>query len=78
MMALSIRFSLAPFDEELPPSHRGELLFKHARKLIQEDFDWPSITTIQAYILLSTYKMAFGGSRQSYLYLGELGYLEDQ
>ncbi|KAH6995148.1 fungal-specific transcription factor domain-containing protein [Ilyonectria destructans] len=70
IMALSIRFSLAPFNEELPPSHRGELLFEHARKLLQRDFDWPSITVIQAYILLSTYKMSFGGSRQSYLYLG--------
>ncbi|KAH6975215.1 fungal-specific transcription factor domain-containing protein [Ilyonectria sp. MPI-CAGE-AT-0026] len=70
IMALSIRFSLAPFNEELPPSHRGELLFEHARKLLQRDFDCPSITVIQAYILLSTYKMSFGGSRQSYLYLG--------
>ncbi|KAH7152677.1 fungal-specific transcription factor domain-containing protein, partial [Dactylonectria macrodidyma] len=70
MMALSIRFSLAPFGEELPPSHRGEVLFEHARKLLQQEFDWPSITAIQAYILLSTYKITFGGSRQSYVYLG--------
>ncbi|KAF4455278.1 NAD-P-binding [Fusarium albosuccineum] len=70
MMALSIRFSFAPFQEELPPSHRGELLFNHARKLLLEEFDWPSVTAIQAYVLLSTYKMAYGGSRQAYVYLG--------
>ncbi|KAF5008157.1 hypothetical protein FDECE_5551 [Fusarium decemcellulare] len=70
MMALSIRFSFAPFHEELPPSHRGELLFNHARKLLLEEFDWPSVTAIQAYVLLSTYKMAYGGSRQAYVYLG--------
>ncbi|KAJ3531799.1 hypothetical protein NM208_g8719 [Fusarium decemcellulare] len=70
MMALSIRFSFAPFHEELPPCHRGELLFNHARKLLLEEFDWPSVTAIQAYVLLSTYKMAYGGSRQAYVYLG--------
>ncbi|RSL48140.1 hypothetical protein CEP53_009643 [Fusarium sp. AF-6] len=70
IMALSIRFSMAPFTEDLPPCHRGELLFKHARSLLVEDFDWPSVPTIQAYLLLGTYKLAFGGSRQAYVYLG--------
>ncbi|KAM5357739.1 hypothetical protein ACJZ2D_015967 [Fusarium nematophilum] len=68
--ALSIRFSMAPFAEELPPCHRGELLFQHARKLLLDDFDWPSVPAIQTYVLLSTYKLALGGSRQAYVYLG--------
>uniref|UniRef100_A0A8H7K3U0 Zn(2)-C6 fungal-type domain-containing protein n=1 Tax=Bionectria ochroleuca TaxID=29856 RepID=A0A8H7K3U0_BIOOC len=70
MMALSIRFSLAPFGEELPPRHRGEPLWRHARNLLKDSFDWPSTTAIQVYVLLSTYKLSFGGSRQAYLYLG--------
>ncbi|CAH0020327.1 unnamed protein product [Clonostachys rhizophaga] len=70
MMALSIRFSLAPFGEEIPPRHRGEPLWRHARNLLKDSFDWPSTTAIQVYVLLSTYKLSFGGSRQAYLYLG--------
>lgn len=62
---------MAPFTEDLPPCHRGELLFKHARSLLVEDFDWPSVPTIQAYLLLGTYKLAFGGSRQAYVFLGQ-------
>ncbi|KAH6695081.1 hypothetical protein F5X68DRAFT_243543 [Plectosphaerella plurivora] len=70
MMALSIRFSVAPFREDLGPSHRGEILFEHARSLLMEEFDRPSIAAAQAYVLLSTYKLAYGGSRQAFLYLG--------
>lgn len=35
-----------------------------------EEFDRPSIAAAQAYVLLSTYKLAYGGSRQAFLYLG--------
>lgn len=68
------RFSVAPFREDLAPSHRGEILFEHARSLLQEEFDRPSIATAQAYVLLSTYKLAYGGSRQAFLYLGALSF----
>ncbi|KAM0327003.1 hypothetical protein ACHAQA_006124 [Verticillium albo-atrum] len=69
-MALSIRFSVAPFREELPPAHRGEILFEHARNLVQEEWDRPSIAAAQAYVLLGTYKLQYGGARQAFLYLG--------
>ncbi|EEY17185.1 conserved hypothetical protein [Verticillium alfalfae VaMs.102] len=70
MMALSIRFSVAPFREALSPAHRGEILFEHARSLVQEEWDRPSIAVAQAYVLLATYKLVYGGARQAFLYLG--------
>ncbi|KAM0631228.1 hypothetical protein ACHAPW_005900 [Verticillium nonalfalfae] len=71
MMALSIRFSVAPFREALSPAHRGEILFEHARSLVQEEWDRPSIAVAQAYVLLATYKLVYGGARQAFLYLGQ-------
>ncbi|EGY20182.1 uncharacterized protein VDAG_02198 [Verticillium dahliae VdLs.17] len=70
MMALSIRFSVAPFREALSPAHRGEILFEHARSLVKEEWDRPSIAAAQAYVLLATYKLLYGGARQAFLYLG--------
>lgn len=70
MMALSIRYSHAPFHDAVSPSHRGEILYDHTRELLKEDFDTPSITVVQAYVLLSTYKLTFGGARLANIYLG--------
>ncbi|KAG7140393.1 hypothetical protein HYQ45_002815 [Verticillium longisporum] len=70
MMALSIRFSVAPFREALSPAHRGEILFEHARSLVQEELDRPSMAAAQAYVLLAIYKLVYGGARQAFLYLG--------
>ncbi|KAH8658183.1 fungal-specific transcription factor domain-containing protein [Xylariales sp. PMI_506] len=70
VMALSIRFSHAPFRDDLEQAHRGEALYDHARKLLMQDFDRPSISNIQAYVLLSTYKLTYGGSMQAYIFLG--------
>jgi hypothetical protein len=71
MMALSIRYSHAPFDDAVSQAHRGEILYDHARELLKDEFDTPSITVVQAYVLLSTYKLTFGGSRLANVYLGE-------
>jgi hypothetical protein len=64
------RYSHAPFEDQASPTHRGEILYDHARELLKHDFDEPTITNIHAYILLSTYKITFGGSRLAYVYLG--------
>lgn len=69
-MALSIRYSHAPFHDAVSPSHRGEILYDHARELVKEDFDNASITMAQVYVLLSTYKLTFGGARMANVYLG--------
>lgn len=44
-------------------------MFDHARHLLQQDFDRLSVTNIQVYILLSTYKLAFGGPAQAHTFL---------
>ncbi|KAH7018174.1 uncharacterized protein B0I36DRAFT_36377 [Microdochium trichocladiopsis] len=69
IMALAIRFSHAPFDDDGSTANRGELMFDHARRLLQQDFDRLSITNIQVYILLSTYKLAYGGPAQAHTFL---------
>lgn len=74
-MALSIRYSHAPFDDAVSPSHRGEILYDHTRELAKENFDEPSITMAQVYVLLSTYKLTFGGARAANVYLGTLVHL---
>jgi hypothetical protein len=71
MMALSIRYSHAPFDDAVSQAHRGEILYDHARELMKDEFDTPSIHVVQAYVLLSTYKLTFGGSRLANIYLGK-------
>jgi hypothetical protein len=70
MMALSIRYSHAPFEDRVSACHRGEILYDHTRELLKEEFDEPTTATIQVYVLLSTYKLTFGGARQANLYLG--------
>ncbi|KAM5341876.1 hypothetical protein ACJ41O_014907 [Fusarium nematophilum] len=70
MMALSIRYSHAPFEDPVSASHRGEILYGQARDLLKQEFDEPSTANVQAYVLLSTYKLTFGGSRQANVYLG--------
>ncbi|RDW77442.1 hypothetical protein BP6252_05495 [Coleophoma cylindrospora] len=69
MMALSVKYSNLPIFGKRPQSHRGEPLFHEARKLLKGEFDHASLTTIQAYILLSTYHLTFGGARKAWLYL---------
>jgi hypothetical protein len=71
MMALSIRYSHAPFEDAVSQAHRGEGLYEHARGLLKEEFDCPSVTVVQAYVLLSTYKLTFGGARLANVYLGK-------
>lgn len=44
-------------------------MFDHARHLLQQDFDRMSITNVQVYILLSTYKLTYGGLAQAYTFL---------
>lgn len=70
-MVLSRRFSNAPCFNGTLRSHRGEPIFRQARKLLKEDFDHLSITVIQAYILQSTYWLTFGGGRKAWVYLGK-------
>lgn len=49
--------------------HWGEPLYHQARQLLKEDFDRPSLTTIQAYVLLASYDLTFGGTRKAWIYL---------
>ncbi len=49
--------------------HWGEPLYHQARQLLKEDFDRPSLTTIQAYVLLASYDLTFGGARKAWIYL---------
>ncbi|KAL3456425.1 hypothetical protein BJX64DRAFT_270732 [Aspergillus heterothallicus] len=60
------------FNDVQSPSlraHWGEPLYHQARQFLKEEFDHPSITTIQAYILLATYNLTFGGTRKAWIYL---------
>lgn len=66
-----LRYSSLPIFGKRTRSHRGEPLFNEARKLLKSEFDHASLTTIQAYILLSTYHLTFGGARKAWLYLCE-------
>lgn len=52
--------------------HWGEPLYHQARQLLKEDFDRPSLTTIQAYVLLASYDLTFGGARKAWIYLSML------
>ncbi|KAL2814386.1 hypothetical protein BDW59DRAFT_154422 [Aspergillus cavernicola] len=69
MMALGIRYSHAPFQSPHLRPHWGEPLYHQARQLLKEDFDHPSLTTIQVYVLLATYNLTFGGARKSWIFL---------
>ncbi|BCS30064.1 Zn(II)2Cys6 transcription factor [Aspergillus puulaauensis] len=69
IMALGIRYSHAPFQSVHMRPHWGEPLYHQARQLLKEDFDRPSLTTIQAYVLLASYDLTFGGARKAWIYL---------
>ncbi|KAL4885198.1 hypothetical protein BJY04DRAFT_214536 [Aspergillus karnatakaensis] len=69
MMALGIRYSYAPFQSPHLRPHWGEPLYHQARQLLKEDFDHPSLTTIQVYVLLATYNLTFGGARKAWIFL---------
>ncbi|KAL4874019.1 hypothetical protein BDV12DRAFT_191889 [Aspergillus spectabilis] len=69
MMALGIRYSHAPFQSSHLRPHWGEPLYHQARHLLKEDFDHPSLTTIQVYVLLATYNLTFGGTRKAWIFL---------
>ncbi|KAL2799428.1 hypothetical protein BJX66DRAFT_322276 [Aspergillus keveii] len=69
IMALGIRYSHAPFQNPHLRPHWGEPLYHQARQLLKEDFDHPSLTTIQVYVLLATYNLTFGGARKAWMFL---------
>ncbi|KAL3454355.1 hypothetical protein BJX65DRAFT_260378 [Aspergillus insuetus] len=69
IMALGIRYSHAPFQNPHLRPHWGEPLYQEARQLLKEDFDHPSLTTIQVYVLLATYNLTFGGARKAWMFL---------
>ncbi|CEL05689.1 hypothetical protein ASPCAL06806 [Aspergillus calidoustus] len=69
IMALGIRYSHAPFQNPHLRPHWGESLYQEARQLLKEDFDHPSLTTIQVYVLLATYNLTFGGARKAWMFL---------
>ncbi|KAF9873874.1 hypothetical protein CkaCkLH20_08608 [Colletotrichum karsti] len=69
VMALGIRYSHAPFQDPHMRTHWGEPLQRKARQLLQEDFDDPTLTTAQAYVLQATYHLTFGGTRRASLYI---------
>ncbi|KAL3476992.1 hypothetical protein BJX99DRAFT_257894 [Aspergillus californicus] len=69
VMALGIRYSHAPFQSPHLRPHWGEALYHQARQLLKDEFDRPSVTTIQVHVLLATYKMTFGGTRQAWIFL---------
>ncbi|RDW74543.1 fungal specific transcription factor domain-containing protein [Aspergillus mulundensis] len=69
IMALGIRYSHAPFQSPRLRPHWGEPLYNEARQLLKEDFDHPSPTTIQVYVLLATYNLTFGGARKAWIFL---------
>lgn len=64
------RYSQAPFENPQLRAHWGEPLVNKSRELLKDDFDHPSITSAQTYVLLATYHFTFGGMRKAWLSLG--------
>lgn len=63
-------YSHASFNQPRLRPHWGEPLFYESRRLLQEEFDCPSIFLAQTYVLLATYHLTFGGTRKAWLYMG--------
>lgn len=49
--------------------HWGEPLLDEACDLLKREFDDPSLTMTQAYVLQATYHLTFGGTRKAWIYL---------
>lgn len=57
---LICRFSNIRLRGHPQRAHKGESLFKEARKYLKDEFDQPSIATIQGFVLMATYHLTFG------------------
>lgn len=69
------RYSNSPIFEQGDYAQRGEPLFLEARKLLKLDYDLASFTVVQAYVLMATYHLTYGGARKAWLHLGRLFFL---
>lgn len=69
-LAYEKRYLPPSLMEHTKRSHRGEILYAEARKLLKLEFDHASLTIIRVYILMSTYHLTFGGAKKAWLHLG--------